>query len=153
MQESIQISYTFAKYICSTFFNNYFLESNDVHIHFPSGASKKDGPSAGIAITSSLISLSLNQATELEVAMTGEISLTGKVLMIGGVKEKILAAKRENIMNLIFPLGNKLEVEQLEEYILAGMHIRFVENYFDVMKILFPSLTLDKKEQSAIPIN
>ncbi len=60
MKESVQIAYTYAKYICSTFFNNLFLESNDVHIHFPTGSSKKDGPSAGISITSSLVSLALN---------------------------------------------------------------------------------------------
>lgn len=104
MKESVQIAYSFAKYVCSTFFNNKFLEQNDVHIHFPAGASPKDGPSAGIAITTSLISLALNIKTDFLVAMTGEISLTGKVLKIGGVKEKLLAAKRENIKTLIFPL-------------------------------------------------
>ena len=140
MQESTQIAYSYAKYILSTFFSNSFLETNDVHIHFPDGASKKDGPSAGIAITSSLVSLALNTPTANIVAMTGEISLTGKVLKIGGVKEKVLAAKRDNVKMLILPFDNKQDVDDLKDYIKEGIEFHFADNYMQVLKILFPSL-------------
>jgi len=144
MQESTQIAYSYAKYILSTFFNSSFLETNDVHIHFPDGASKKDGPSAGVAITSSLISLALDTPTADVVAMTGEISLTGKVLKIGGVKEKVLAAKRENVKKVILPLDNKEDVDELKDYIKEGLEFEFADSYMQVMKILFPSLVKDK---------
>ena len=140
MQESIQIAYTHAKHILSMHLNSDYLEKNDVHIHFPDGASKKDGPSAGIAITSSLISLATNVPIADLVAMTGEISLTGKVLKIGGVREKVLAAKREGISKVILPLANKQDVEDLKDYIKERVEFYYAETYSDVMKILFPSL-------------
>ena len=84
----------------------------------------------GAAITSSLISLALNQPTKFEVAMTGEISLTGKILKIGGVKEKILASKREGITNIILPLSNKPDVEELKEYVTKDLSINYADNYF-----------------------
>ena len=74
-----------------------FFENESIHIHFPEGASKKDGPSAGIAIATALMSMALNKPYNIKYAMTGEISLNGKVLKIGGLKEKSLAAKREGI--------------------------------------------------------
>eukprot|EP01017_Pseudomicrothorax_dubius_P008012 TRINITY_DN12597_c0_g1_i2.p1 TRINITY_DN12597_c0_g1~~TRINITY_DN12597_c0_g1_i2.p1 ORF type:complete len:165 (-),score=61.56 TRINITY_DN12597_c0_g1_i2:62-499(-) len=128
----------------STFLNNHFLEVNDVHVHFPEGASKKDGPSAGIAITTSLISLALDAPMAEEFAMTGEISLTGKVLKIGGVKEKVMAAKREGVTNIILPLSNQTEFEKLEDYIKEGLVVHFVDIYFDVLKLVFPNIL--KKE-------
>lgn len=154
MQESIQIAYTYAKYLLSTFYHNDFLEKNDVHIHFPDGASKKDGPSAGVAITSSLISLSMNLQTVDSFAMTGEISLTGKVLKIGGVKEKVLAAKREGIKKVILPASNKQDVEDLKDYIKEGIEFYFAEKYIEVIQVLFPSLCHDGKcEQQIEEIN
>ena len=150
MQESVQIAYTYARHFCSNFLKNYYLEQNDVHIHFPEGASKKDGPSAGIAITSSLISLAMDKGMENEFAMTGEISLTGKVLKIGGVKEKLLAAKREGVWKVIFPSENKGDVDELKDYIKEGMEIYFVEKYLDVVKLLFPSISEEIEKDKAI---
>ena len=140
MQESIQIAYSHAKYLLNTYYNSHYLEVNDVHIHFPEGATKKDGPSAGVAITTSLISLALNATLPDVIGMTGEMSLTGKVLKIGGVKEKVLAAKRENIKKLLLPLGNKQDVEDLKDYIKEGIEFSFAENYEDVIKILFSQI-------------
>ena len=145
MQESIQIAYTYAKYTLSTFFNNDYLEKNDVHIHFPDGASKKDGPSAGVAITSSLISLAMNAQMTDQFAMTGEISLTGKVLKIGGVKEKVLAAKREGINKVLLPASNKQDVEDLKDYIKEGIEFHYAEKYPEVLQLLFPELQTHKK--------
>lgn len=137
MQESIQIAYTYAKEYCMNFFSNDFLDTNDIHIHFPEGASKKDGPSAGIAIATSLISLALNHPIIQDTAMTGELSLTGKVLKIGGVKEKLLAAKREGIKRVLFPGENKPEIDELKEYIKKDVEIIFVNSFWDVIKYMF----------------
>mmetsp|Transcript_1653 Transcript_1653/g.178 ORF Transcript_1653/g.178 Transcript_1653/m.178 type:complete len:106 (+) Transcript_1653:452-769(+) len=96
MEESIQIAYTFARKTASDLGNNY-LDSNNIHIHVPEGATPKDGPSAGITMTTALLSLAFDIPVPANLAMTGEISLTGKVLAIGGLKEKIVAAKREGV--------------------------------------------------------
>jgi len=90
------------------------LSDFEVHVHFPEGASKKDGPSAGCAIGVGLLSLMLNKKMDRFCAMTGELSLTGKVLPIGGVKEKWLAAKSEGVELVILPEGNRMDVEDME---------------------------------------
>lgn len=108
-----------------------------VHIHFPEGASKKDGPSAGGAITSSLMSLALNKQFKKNYAMTGEISLNGKILKIGGLKEKLLAAKREGIDNVFVPKSNKNDLYDIEEKIFEGLNIIYVENYSEIASVLF----------------
>lgn len=137
MKESIQIAHTLAKNICYDEFDNKFLEENDIHIHFPEGASKKDGPSAGITITSALISLATNKAISGEVGMTGEVSLNGKVLKIGGLREKLLAAKREGLKRIIMPYSNRIDVEELDKSITDGLDFNFVKNYEEVLEILF----------------
>ena len=86
MKESVQLAYTYAKFVCSSFFSSHYLEQNDVHINFPEIEIGKDGPSAGIAITTSLISLALGKPMITEIGMTGEITLSGRVNPIGGVK-------------------------------------------------------------------
>lgn len=137
MKESIQIAHTLAKNILHEKFENDYLENNDIHIHFPEGASKKDGPSAGITITSALISLATDKQIHGEIGMTGEISLNGKVLKIGGLREKLLAAKREGLKRVLVPFSNKIDVEELEESIKEGLEIKFVKNYDEVLEILF----------------
>ena len=126
MKESSAIAQTYAKNFLNKHFKENkeicsYLENHDVHIHFPEGAVKKDGPSAGITITSALLSLAMNESISDNIAMTGEISLNGKVLAIGGVKEKTMAATREGINKLIFPKGNEKDVEKLEDYIKEGI--------------------------------
>ena len=104
MKESVNIALSFAKnFMNQNYPENHFLTNKQIHIHFPEGASKKDGPSAGITITTALLSLALNKKYNTNFAMTGEISLNGKVMKIGGLREKILAAKREKIYNIIVP--------------------------------------------------
>ena len=138
MKESVEIGYSFAKhYLYKLDKKNLYLENKNLHIHFPEGASKKDGPSAGITIVTALISASLKQKYNPNFAMTGEISLNGKVLKIGGLREKVLAAKREKITNVIVPFANKFDIFELKDYIKEGMKFYFVQNYDEVYKLIF----------------
>lgn len=140
MQESTQIAHTYAKSLCHAMFGNKYLEDNNVHIHFPEGASKKDGPSAGVSITTALISLAMQSAVRGDVGMTGEISLNGKVLKIGGLREKTLAAKREGLTKIIVPEANRADVEEFKDEVKEGLEFFFVQDYDDVFKIMFPTL-------------
>lgn len=138
MQESTQIAHTFAKSVCHGLFGNKYLEENNVHIHFPEGASKKDGPSAGITITTAFVSLATGMHVPGDLGMTGEISLNGKVLKIGGIREKSLAAKREGLTRIIVPESNRADVDELKPEVKKGLDFLFVQDYEDVMKIAFP---------------
>lgn len=142
MQESTQIAHTFAKSLCFSMFGNKYLEENNIHIHFPEGASKKDGPSAGITITTALVSLATATPVQGDIGMTGEISLNGKVLKIGGLREKVLAAKREGLTKVIVPEANKADVQEFKDEVKAGLDFFFVQDFDDVLKILFPTLTV-----------
>ncbi|PYD07444.1 endopeptidase La, partial [Pseudomonas savastanoi pv. glycinea] len=114
MKESASIAYSFAKlFLVKEYPENRFFEAADIHIHCPDGAIPKDGPSAGISFTSSLISLALNKALPPTIAMTGEITLTGKVLPVGGLREKILGAKRYGCDTIIFPKDIENELEEI----------------------------------------
>lgn len=138
MQESSSIALTYVysqkeKYVPKSV----KLEDTEVHIHIPEGATPKDGPSAGIAMTTAIISLLNNKPVSDGIAMTGEITLTGKVLPIGGLKEKVIAAKRENISKLIVPLKNKRDFDELPAHIKKGVDMYYVENYNDVYDLIF----------------
>lgn len=137
MKESMQIAYSYARSYAYDLLHNDYFEKNEIHIHAPEGATPKDGPSAGITITTALLSLALNKPVKQNLGMTGEISLRGKVMKIGGVKEKILAAKRENIRELIFPKSNEDDINELKKYIVEGMTIHYASTYNDVYKIAF----------------
>ena len=113
MKESCQLASTYAKFITANFFNSHYLEQHHVHLNFPEIEIGKDGPSAGVAITSALISLAIDKPMQREIGMTGEITLSGKVGAIGGVKEKTMGAKREGITTLIFPEDNRKDVDDL----------------------------------------
>lgn len=142
MQESSAIAHTYAR----TFLREHlsenkaahsFLEQVDIHVHFPEGSTPKDGPSAGIAMTTALVSLAMHKPIIKDVGMTGEISLNGKVLPIGGVKEKVMAGSREGVTTLIFPRANERDIEKLPDYIKEGITFHFVEDYMDVFDVVF----------------
>ncbi|GAB0086329.1 Lon protease homolog, mitochondrial [Sergentomyia squamirostris] len=136
MKESAQIALTVARnYIHEIDKNNIFLETEHIHLHVPEGATPKDGPSAGITITTALLSLALGRPVRKNIAMTGEVSLTGKVLPVGGIKEKIIAAKRIGVTCIILPDENRKDYTELQDYIKEGLEIHFVNNYEDVFKI------------------
>merc|ERR1711897_65349 len=112
MRESTQIAHTFSRsYLHKLQPENRFLEQTALHIHVPEGATPKDGPSAGITMVTAMLSLALGRSIGSDLAMTGEISLTGKVLPVGGIKEKTMAAKRSGIRRLIFPSTNKRDFD------------------------------------------
>lgn len=124
-----------------------FYEKLDVHIHVPEGAVPKDGPSAGTAIAMALVSAVTKIPTRRTVAMTGEITLRGRVLEIGGVKEKIIAAHRAGIKTVIMPKENKKDLEDIPEYILKDLDLRFVEHADEVLKVALirvPSISRKK---------
>lgn len=114
-----------------------FHNTLDIHLHVPEGAIPKDGPSAGITMTTALVSLLTKKPVSQNLAMTGEITLRGRVLPIGGVKEKLLAAHRAGIRNIIIPEENKKDLQEIPENILAELKINTVAHMDDVIKIVF----------------
>lgn len=110
------------------------FEKWNVHIHVPEGAIPKDGPSAGITMVTSIVSAFTQRKVALNIAMTGEITLRGKVLPVGGIKEKILAAKRAQIKEIILPLDNKKNIEEIPEIYLKGLTFHYVKNIKDVLE-------------------
>ena len=139
MKESAKISYTFSKgFLGKLYPENKFFQQAAMHLHVPEGATPKDGPSAGCTIITALISLALNSAVRQNIAMTGEVSLTGKVLPVGGIKEKTIAAKRSNVECVILPEGNRKDFDELQDFIKEGLEVHFVSDYKDVFQIAFP---------------
>ena len=104
------------------------FENFDIHIHFPEGGIPKDGPSAGVALITALTSLFCKKKVNRKVSMTGEITLRGKVLPVGGVKEKVLAAKRAGIKKIILPEKNKKDLSEIKEVYLKGIEFVFVKD-------------------------
>ena len=136
MKESSTIAMHYIKSHATEFGINYDdLENNDVHIHVPEGATPKDGPSAGITMLTALVSLFTNKKVKSKIAMTGEITLRGKVLPVGGIKEKILAAKRANIKDIILCQQNKKDIDEINERYLKGLNFHYVTKMEDVLKL------------------
>jgi len=115
-----------------------FFDKYDIHLHVPAGATPKDGPSAGITMAVVLASLATGTAVSEKLAMTGEITLRGSVLPIGGVKEKVLAASRAGIENIILPMKNKRDLEEIPEEIRAKVKFHLVDTMDDVLRIALP---------------
>jgi ATP-dependent Lon protease len=138
MVESSEIAYSYVmahleKYGAQAdFFDNHF-----VHLHVPAGATPKDGPSAGVTMTTALLSMIIGKPVVKKMGMTGELTLTGRVLPIGGVKEKTIAARRTGLKTLIFPEGNRKDFEEIPDYLKEGIDVHFARDYQDVYKVAF----------------
>lgn len=138
MQESCQIAFSYIKAKASQFaIPIQMLSENDIHLHFPEGAVNKDGPSAGIAITTALISLFKNQAIANDISMTGEITLRGRVLAIGGLREKVIGSHRAGIRKIFLPKENKADLDSIPEEVRRDIQFHFVDNYFDIYQKIF----------------
>ncbi|HJV36112.1 endopeptidase La [Geomonas sp.] len=138
MVESSEIAYSYVmahlkEYgVPEDFFDNHF-----VHLHVPAGATPKDGPSAGVTMATALISMMTGKPVRAKLGMTGELTLTGRVLPIGGVKEKTIAARRAGLKTLIFPEANRKDFTELPEYLKEGLEVHFAKEYTDVYKLAF----------------
>ena len=137
-RESAQLALSYIKSNASKFKIDYkLLEENDIHVHVPYGAVKKDGPSAGIAITTAIISALTGMKVKNNISMTGEITLRGEVLPVGGLKEKIIGARKALIKTIYLPLENKNEVLELEKELNSNLKYIFVKEYEEIYKKIF----------------
>jgi len=138
MKESTQIAYTVARArLAEIEPDNTYFDVTDIHMHVPEGATPKDGPSAGITMVTSMLSLALDKSIKSELAMTGEVSLTGKVLAVGGIKEKVMAARRAGIKCLIFPEECRRDFDELPDYLKEGLDVNYATDYASVYDVAF----------------
>lgn len=145
MKESSQIAYSFARlFMAQNYPDNKFFEAAEIHINCPEGAIPKEGPSAGVAFVSSLLSLATNESLPRNIAMTGEISLTGRVLPVGGLREKILGAKRNGCDKVIFPKSIENTLDDITDEVKKGVTLVPVEWYHEVFDILFENMDKEK---------
>jgi len=136
MKESAQAALSYIRSKASEYnIPEDFFEKNDIHIHVPQGAIPKDGPSAGITMLVSLVSLLTDRLVRNDVAMTGEITLRGLVLPVGGIKQKVLAAKRAGIKSVILPKLNEKDLEEVPESIKENMDFKFIERMDEAIDI------------------
>lgn len=133
MNESSAVSLTYARlFVRELDRRNSFLEQARIHLNVPEGAVPKDGPSAGVTMASAFMSLAFDKPLKQDLAMTGELTLTGKVLKIGGIKEKVIAAKRENVKTLLLPRLNEADYVELKDYLKAGLTAHFIDHFDDL---------------------
>ncbi len=154
MQESIKAAYSYVRSNCLFFgINPEKFQNNDIHLHVPEGAVPKDGPSAGSAVCTSIVSLMTNISVNKSVAMTGEVTLRGRVLAIGGLREKLLAALRGSIKTVIIPSENEKDMQEIPANIKEGINVIFVKNIDEVIKIALtrPITSIDGDSQNSLP--
>ncbi|XP_061894907.1 lon protease homolog, mitochondrial [Entelurus aequoreus] len=139
MKESAKIASTFARaFLMQQEPDNDFLVNSHLHLHVPEGATPKDGPSAGCTIVTALLSLATGRPVRPDVAMTGEVSLTGKILPVGGIKEKTIAARRAGVTCIVMPAENRKDFSDLPDYISEGLEVHFVDHYSQIFPVVFP---------------
>ncbi|CAN1161608.1 Lon protease homolog 1, mitochondrial [Linum perenne] len=138
MKESAQIAHTYARAaLLEKDPDNQFFANTKLHLHVPAGATPKDGPSAGCTMITAMLSIALNKPVRKNLAMTGEVTLTGKVLPIGGVKEKTIAARRSDVKTIIFPSANRRDFDELSPQVKEGLDVHFVDNYSEIYDLAF----------------
>ena len=140
MKESAEIAYSFVSSNLKRYKGDpTFFDKSFVHLHVPEGATPKDGPSAGVTMATALLSIARKEAPQQNIAMTGELTLTGQVLPVGGIREKVIAARRQKISNLILPEANRGDYDELPAYLKEGLSVNFAKHYNDVFQVCFAS--------------
>lgn len=138
MKESSQIAWSYLHSAMHKYAPGHtFFEKSQVHIHIPEGATPKDGPSAGITMVTALLSLLLDTPVLEDLGMTGELTLTGRILAVGGIREKLIAARRSGLTILIFPKESERDFDELPQFLKENLEVHFVEHYDEVFKIAF----------------
>lgn len=138
MKESAEIAYSYiVAHLADFGCDEDFFDTSMVHLHVPEGATPKDGPSAGITMATALVSLARDQRIKRPLAMTGELTLTGQVLPVGGIREKIVAARRAQIAEVLIPFANRGDYEALPDHLTANMTVHFVRSFDEVFEIVF----------------
>lgn len=150
MKESATLAFEYVKANCTTFGIEYsMIEQSNIHIHVPEGATPKDGPSAGVTIFTAIVSALTHRKVLPSVAMTGEITLRGDVTPVGGIKEKVLAARRAGISDIILPAENRRDIEDIKSQYLEGLSFHYVENISQVLPFaLEPQVTTAKRKSA-----
>ena len=144
MKESARTAISLVKSLADKYgIDKQRFENTDIHIHVPEGATPKDGPSAGITIATSIASALTQRKVRKNTAMTGEITLRGKVLPVGGIKEKILAAKRAGITDIVMCRDNRKDIEEIPEIYRKGVQFHYVENVQDVWQFALTDTLVD----------
>jgi ATP-dependent Lon protease len=150
MKESATLAYEYLKAHASEFgIDNQVFEKWNVHMHIPEGATPKDGPSAGITMLTALASAFTQRTAKTRLAMTGEITLRGKVLAVGGIKEKMLAARRSGIKEIILPADNRKDIEEIKPAYIKGINFLYVEQMSEVVHLALS----EKRISNALNIN
>jgi ATP-dependent Lon protease len=134
MKESATIAMSLIRARLGDLAGGFDFFKNDTHIHVPSGSTPKDGPSAGVTLTTALASLILGKSVDSKLAMTGEITLSGQVLPVGGIKEKVIAAHRSGIKKVLLPKENEKDVVDIPEEVRNELEIKFVTSIEEVLK-------------------
>ncbi len=146
MKESATIAFSYVKSIAEKYnVPQTWFDKSSIHIHVPEGATPKDGPSAGITMATAMFSLVTGKVIKEDLAMTGELSLLGKVMPIGGLKEKVLAAKRNKIKTIIIPAFNKRDLDKLDDNVKKGIKFHLVHDMEEVIDIAFAKETAKGK--------
>jgi ATP-dependent Lon protease len=152
MQESMQAALTWVRSNATRLgISEDFFKDHDIHIHVPAGAIPKDGPSAGVTMATALVSLLTDKSVRPLTAMTGEITLSGNVLPVGGIKEKFLAAKRAGVKDVILPAENRMNVEEdLTSDQIDGVTIHYVSTIEQVLEIALPATRTEERQDEEI---
>lgn len=142
MKESSRVALNYARSRLDAAESPHTLDGRELHVHVPDGATPKDGPSAGVTLVTALLSLASGVPAASDLAMTGELSLTGKVMPVGGIKEKVIAARRADIHTICLPADNRRDFDELPDYLKDGLTPHFADHYDDVAALAFPGAAL-----------